>query len=118
MTTSLFFRAAGKPCENLILFKADALPPFKLGYFNTHGWLAYYVDGVLFKKSFAATSGSLYPDNNCNAEMYCNDQFVELESLGALTRLEPGAAIQHAEVWEVLNGMESLPNHLQDLLTA
>lgn len=102
--------------DDYILFHTDALPPFKLGYFNSHGWLAYYVDGILFKKSFDVKSGATYPDNNSNAELYCNAEFVELESLAPLTRLEPGASVQHAETWEVLNGIESLPKELQELI--
>lgn len=102
--------------DDFILFHADALPPFKIGYFNPHGWLAYYVDGVLFKKSFDVKSGATYPDNNSNAELYCNTEFVELESLAPLTRLEPGASVCHAETWEILNGIQSLPKELQELL--
>ena len=26
--------------DDYVIFKADALPPFKMGYFNPHGWLA------------------------------------------------------------------------------
>lgn len=102
--------------DDFILFKADALPPFKLGYFNPHGWLAYYVDGVLFRKTFDAQANSQYPDNNCNAEMYCNDQFVELESLCPLTKLPSGAEIKHMERWDILEGVASLPEHIQELL--
>jgi hypothetical protein len=101
-----------------ILFRADALPPFKIGYFNPHGWLAYWMDGVLFRKTFEADTKATYPDNNCNAEMYCNDKFVELESLGALTRLDPGAFVQHVEKWEVANDMNSLPDDVQRLLVS
>ena len=68
--------------DEFILFKADALPPFKIGYLSTHGWMAYWMDGVLFRKTFEIHAGATYPDNNCNAEMYCNQLFVELESLG------------------------------------
>lgn len=75
--------------DDYVLFHADALPAFKMGYFNPHGWLAYYVNGTLFRKAFAAETSTRYPDNNSNAEIYCNEQFVELESLGALTMLPP-----------------------------
>ncbi|HNM37978.1 MAG TPA: hypothetical protein PKI33_12990, partial [Anaerolineales bacterium] len=76
--------------DEFSLFHAESsLPPFKMGYFNPHGWLAYYIDGVLFKKTFNASTLATYPDNNCNAELFCNDEFVELESLGPLTKLEP-----------------------------
>ena len=103
--------------DDYVIFKADALPPFKIGYFNPHGWLAYWLDGVLFRKTFGAQTGALYPDNNCNVEIYCNDQFVELESLAPLTTLNPGASVEHVETWEVLDGMKSLPEDAQQILT-
>lgn len=98
------------------LFQADALPPFKIGYFNPHGWLAYYVDGILFKKTFGAKHNLTYPDNNSNAELYCNDQFIELESLGPLTKLAPGESCQHHETWELATSIESLPDDIQKSL--
>lgn len=100
--------------DDFILFHADALPPFKIGYFNPHGWLAYYVDGVLFKKSFEAQTNAAYPDNNSNAELYCDHRFVELESLSPLSKLEPGASVRHQETWEVFNSLESLPTEIQN----
>lgn len=102
--------------DDYILFKADALPPFKIGYFNPHGWLAYWVDGILFRKSFEPQTDAQYPDNNCNAEMYCNDRFVELESLGPLTTLNPGAEKKHIERWDLLEGVDSLPKQIQEIL--
>jgi hypothetical protein len=102
--------------DDFVLFHADSLPPFKMGYFNPHGWLAYYVDGTLFRKTFSAQTDANYPDNNSNAELYCNDQFIELESLGALTKLQPGASITHVETWEVFNGLSSLPLDAQRIL--
>lgn len=103
--------------DEFVLFKADALiPPFKIGYFNPHGWLAYWVDGVLFRKIFETDTKATYPDNNCNAEMYCNDKFVELESLGALVRLDPGGSVQHVEKWDISDDMDSLPKDAQRLL--
>ena len=105
--------------DEFILFKADALvPPFKFGHFNPHGWMAYWLDGVLFRKTFEANVKAVYPDNNCNAEIYCNDKFVELESLGPLTRLSPGASVQHLEKWEVSSGMDSLPANIRKLIVS
>ncbi len=104
--------------DEFVLFKADALlPPFKVGYFNPRGWLAYWLDGVLFRKTFDARMDSSYPDNNCNAEMYCNDQFVELESLGPLVRLLPDSSVKHVEKWDVLDGLDSLPLELHTSLS-
>jgi hypothetical protein len=105
--------------DEFILFKADArLPPFKIGYLNTHGWMAYWLDGVLFRKAFEVHASLPYPDNNCNAEMYCNDKFVELESLAPLTRLSPGASVNHVERWELDLGIESLSAEIQKVLIA
>jgi hypothetical protein len=105
--------------DEFILFKADALlPPFKIGYFSTAGWMAYWLDGVLFRKTFDVLPGLPHPDNNCNAEMYCNHQFVELESLAPLTRLAPGALVRHVETWEVELGADSLPEEIQKVLVA
>jgi hypothetical protein len=103
--------------DEFILFQADALlPPFKIGYFNPHGWTAYWVDGVLFRKTFEVQAGLPHPDNNCNCEMYCNHQFVELESLGSLTTLLSGSSVTHVETWELSNGLDSLPGPIQALL--
>lgn len=103
--------------DECILFKAEALlPPFKIGYFNPHGWMAYWMDGVLFRKTFEAQAGLAHPDHNCNAEMYCNDQFVELESLAPLITLPPGSSVSHTETWFVYVGIDSLPEEIQNLL--
>jgi hypothetical protein len=105
--------------DEFILFKADALlPPFKLGYFNPHGWLAYYMDGTIFRKTFHVQTLANHPDNNCNAEMYCNEQFVELESLGPLTRLNPCSSITHLETWDVQEGFASFPKDLQGIIAS
>ena len=104
--------------DDFVLFKAGAsLPPFKIGYFNPHGWMAYWLDDVLFRKTFGAEKEVTYPDNNCNAEMYCNDQFVELESLAPLGWLNPGEKTMHRETWELLYDLKSLPDDVMRALT-
>ena len=99
--------------DEYTFIKANPAPPFKIGYFNPHGWLAYWVDGVLFKKSFGAQTHANYPDNNCNTEIYCNEDFVELESLAPFVQLSPGESVKHIERWEVST---SLPANLKDLI--
>jgi len=104
--------------DSFILFKADALlPPFKIGYFNPHGWIAYWLDGVLFRKTTEVHAGLAHPDNNCNSEMYCNHKFVELESVAPLVMLQPGESVSHVETWDVREGMDSLPEEIQKLLS-
>ncbi len=101
--------------DDFILFSADSLlPPFKIGYFNPHVWLAYWLDGILFRKIFDTDKKSACPDNNCNAEMYCGDQFVELESLGPLTKLGPGDSVFHVETWEIVKEIDFLPKEIQE----
>jgi hypothetical protein len=64
--------------------------------------MGYWMDDVFFVKRFdASTDPKRYPDGGCNVESYCNDQFIELETLGPLTKLEPGDSIFHMETWEV-----------------
>jgi hypothetical protein len=105
--------------DEFILFKADPLlPPFKIGYFNSHGWMAYWMDGVLFRKTFDVRTGISYPDNNCNCEMYCNHQFVELETLAPFVTLAAGASVIHVETWDVFDGMDLLPKELRKQLAA
>jgi hypothetical protein len=93
--------------DDYILIHAATSPfPLKIGYYNPHGWMAYWLDGILFRKTFDIHSGVAYPDGGCNAESYCNDQFVELESLGPLVRLEAGGAANLTETWELYQGLD------------
>ena len=92
--------------DDYILLHADPSPsPFKIGYYNPHGWIAYWLDGILFRKTFDVSPCAAYPDGGCNAESYCNDRFVELESLGPLVGLEPGEEVSLTETWELCLGL-------------
>jgi hypothetical protein len=106
--------------DDFVLVRADPrLPPFKLGYFNRHGWMGYWLDGVLFVKRFEARSdASLHPDGGCNVESYCNDQFIELETLSPLTKLAPGETVTHEETWELYDSLvqEFIPDSLRQRL--
>lgn len=106
--------------DDFILLRAEpALPPCKIGYFNPHGWMGYWLDGILFVKRYKASRGQPFPDNGCNAETYCNDRFVELESLGLLVQLEPGETIVHEETWELYEALDQpfIPDDLRRRLT-
>jgi hypothetical protein len=75
--------------------------PFKIGYFNPHGWLGYAFDDTLFVKRFGVRRNEEYPDFGTNAEVYTNHRFTEIESLGPLVELQPKREIVHTETWEV-----------------
>jgi len=85
--------------------------PFKVGYFNPHGWLGYKFEDVFFVKRFGVRRDEEYPDFGCNSEVYTNDRFIELESLGALVDLKPHEHIVHTETWEVYE-TTNIPNEL------
>jgi hypothetical protein len=106
--------------DDCIIIKATPdLPPIKIGYFNPHGWQAYWIDGILFVKRFDAIPGVIHPDGGCNTETYCNHKFIELESLGPLTSLAPGATVVHNETWEFFESLEQpfIPTEIVDMLT-
>jgi len=105
--------------DGAVLLRGESrLPPVKVGYRNLDGWLAYWLEGILFVKRFELEAGASYPDFGCNAEAYCNDKFIELESLGPLRRLEPGVSSRHTETWELYSNWHqlALPESLRSLL--
>lgn len=82
------------------------LPLFKVGVFNPRGWLAYWNQGVLFRKTFAVQAEAPLPDDGCNAEIYCDEHFIELESLAPLVKLKVGSSVCHTETWELYDTLE------------
>jgi len=87
--------------NQLILLHANMQTPFKIGFPNPRGWLAYWMDGVLFVKKAAFDPQGCYPDHGCSSECYCNQSFLELETLAPFVRIEPDASITHTETWEL-----------------
>ena len=75
--------------------------PFKLGYMNRAGWMAYRYEGLTFTKRWTPHPARPHVDFGCNAEVYTNDRHIELETLGPLVRLMPGESVEHVEEWEV-----------------
>jgi len=98
--------------NDYILVKSSSNPqPFKLGYFNTRGWLAYLYDDTLFVKRFGVRRNEDYPDFGSNSEVYTNHRFTELESLGPFIDLPAQKEVVHTETWEVYRDTE-IPNDL------
>jgi hypothetical protein len=80
---------------------ATATSPQKAGAWIPDGWAAYARHGHLFVKTFAPDPGATYPDLGCSTEVFTNAQMLELETLGPLVRLQPGAAVEHVEHWHL-----------------
>lgn len=73
--------------------------PQKVGAANKRGWAGYLRDKTLFVKRFLYVDGADYPDYGCNFETYTAGTFMEIETLGPLTELEPGKSVTHVERW-------------------
>lgn len=86
--------------EGSVLIQTGPGDPIKLGSGPTPRAVGYLRDGHLFTKRFGTAAGD-YPDRGAVAQIYANDIFCELESLGPLTQLEPGDVTSHTEVWEI-----------------
>jgi hypothetical protein len=77
----------------------------KLGMFNANTWGAYFLNAEAFIKSAQASSGEPYPDFGCSFETFTNNEFLELETLGPLTRLPPGKTAEQVEQWSLHRGV-------------
>ncbi len=71
----------------------------KVGMLNTAGWAAYLLGQEVFLKRYGFDRSATYPDMGCNTETYTDAGILEIESLGPMARLEPGATAEHREAW-------------------
>lgn len=76
----------------------------KMGYRNSHGWVACTLGEVLFIKRITIHASGKYPDMDCNVEAYVKDSCIELETLGTLKILKQGDIVTHSETWQVIMG--------------
>jgi hypothetical protein len=90
-----------------ILVRTEMKKPFKVGFPNPSGWLAYWRDGTLFVKRAAFDVQAEYYDFGSSSECYCNDRFLELETLAPKSRLGPGESAAHTETWELFANVDS-----------
>jgi hypothetical protein len=83
--------------------------PLKIGTALRRGWLAYRLADQLFVKRAVHPAGAILTDLGASGQCYCNDAFLELETLGALAHLAPGAIVRHREVWEIHSVPADIP---------
>jgi hypothetical protein len=84
-----------------ILLHAEMQNPFKIGFPNPRGWLAYWLNGTLFVKHADYDAHASYYDFGSSSECYCNDQVLELETLAPVGIIESGGMVSHAEIWDL-----------------
>jgi hypothetical protein len=78
----------------------------KIGYPNPSGWIGYLQEKTLFIKKAAFLPDRSYYDFHSSSECYCNPFFLELETLGPRTRLEPGESLSHLETWHIYDQVD------------
>lgn len=105
----------------------DAFPSKqKVGMSNKQGWAAYALGRQLFVKTFDWFDHQTYPDLGCNCELFTMPGFLEVETLGPLEVVAPGAAVHRRETWHLFDGVDlpsdepglarALEPYLKDLL--
>lgn len=95
--------------DDLILVHGSANQKvFKAGSYNPFGWAAYLLDKALFIKHFPVNDFRTLPDMGSNVETYVWDSYLELETLGKLTSLNPSESVIFEETWEVIAGDYSI----------
>jgi hypothetical protein len=82
--------------------------PQKLGTFSPNTWAAYLLHGEAFVKRATADPSKAYPDFGCSLETFTNNDFVEIETLSAITKLAPGQTVDNVEHWSLHRNV-SLP---------
>jgi hypothetical protein len=84
-----------------VLANRTGLGRFKVGTSLRRGWVAHWREGVLLVKRADHDESREYADMGASGQLYSQDEFTELETLGPLTDLAPGDAAEHHEDWEV-----------------
>ena len=92
--------------RNFILIHANMDSPFKVGFPNPRGWLAYWINGVLFVKRAKYEAQAAYYDYGSSSECYCNDEFLELETLAPVGTIAPRGGVTHVETWNLYKDIE------------
>ncbi len=80
--------------------------PQKIGHFNPDTWGAYLLGSELFLKRYTAETGKPYADFGCSFEIFSRNDILELETLGPLQKVDPGASAEHTETWSLHRGVQ------------
>ncbi|HEU4356051.1 MAG TPA: hypothetical protein VFT27_10720, partial [Actinomycetota bacterium] len=74
-------------------------PPLKVGVAPGDGPLSYRIGDEVFEKRVEVDRSAVYADRGAALQVYLCEDFCELETLGPLVTLEPGATARHTERW-------------------
>jgi hypothetical protein len=73
----------------------------KVGLFNRDTWAAYLINGEAFVKRATADPSKTYTDFGCSFETFTNNEFLEIETLGPMTKVAPGKTVEQVEHWSL-----------------
>lgn len=96
--------------QKFITLRQGKAGPTKLGLSHKVGWVGYLNGGTLFVKRFSYQPGQTYPDRGASYETFTNEDMLEMESLGPIGPLAPGATIEHTERWSLVGGVGAVSN--------
>jgi hypothetical protein len=71
----------------------------KLGSFNVDTWAVYFLNDDAFVKRSKADPSKTYPDFGCSFETFTNNEFLEIETLGPMTKVQPEHTVEQVEQW-------------------
>ncbi|MBR5529668.1 MAG: hypothetical protein IKU57_04250 [Oscillospiraceae bacterium] len=80
---------------------AEVTDYFKIGLYANPGEAVLKNKGQELTITFDAQPLECYMDNGCNFELYLCSRFMELETLGTRTVMQPGESASHREVWHL-----------------
>jgi len=73
----------------------------KIGLYANPGKAILRNKGQQLTITFDTQPLECYMDNGCNFELYMCTKFMELETLGVRTEMQPGETASHTEVWQL-----------------
>ena len=99
-------------------YKTDEAPQNRKVNADGRGWLAYSADGLLLVKTFQDLKADEPAPGEAEIQVYVNrgKTYIELESQGAYTQLEPGAELHWTVRWYLTPNDKSTAETLKQLL--
>lgn len=75
----------------------------KMMFIGPEGWIAYEKDGEVFVMAFEPDPDAVYPKGHGNAEVYVQENYIEIEHVAPLTALAPGETTLSHEKWTLFS---------------
>jgi len=79
--------------------------PTKIGLAHRMGWVGYLNSHTLFVKRFDYRDGAIYPDRGTRYQTFSNEDMLEMETVGELVTLPPGASAELFETWQLFGNV-------------